>query len=70
MHYDTTIKRHTKNEAERAMADLEARGYYEVFPLTEFAKEGKTFTRDLYNRKVFQENIYSSIWISKMRRDK
>jgi hypothetical protein len=63
-----TIKRQRKSEAEKAIEDLEKRGYRVVFPLTEFSKEGKIFDRDSYNRRVFQGNITSSIWMAKLQK--
>lgn len=69
MFHDTTIKRFTEKEGLQAVADLKARGFYELVPLTEIKKEGKIFTRDSYNRKVFQDHIHSSVWQAKMRRE-
>ena len=63
-----TIRRQRKHEAEQAIKDLEDRGFEIVFPLTEFARDGKTFDRDSFNRKIFVENTFSSCWIAQMRK--
>lgn len=69
MSHITTIRRQRKQEAEQAIKDLEKRGFIVTFPLTEFSRDGKKFTTDSYNRKIFQENTYSSVWIAKLRRE-
>jgi hypothetical protein len=66
---DTVIRRQRKHEAEMAVDDLIKRGFKVVFPLTEFSREGKTFSTDSYNRKIFQNNTYSSCWMAKLRRE-
>lgn len=63
-----TIRRQRKHEAEMAIADLEKRGFEVVYPLTEFRSDGKTFTRDSYNRKIFVENTEWGYWIAKLRK--
>ncbi|WML38684.1 hypothetical protein RCG19_15965 [Neobacillus sp. OS1-2] len=63
------IRRQRKYEAEQAIKDLEARGFILVYPLTELKRDGKTFTRDSFNRKIFVENTESSCWIAKLKRD-
>ncbi|MCM3411481.1 hypothetical protein [Metabacillus litoralis] len=62
------IRRQRKAEAEQAIKDLEERGYEVIFPLTEFASDGKLFDRDSYNRRIFVENTQHSCWIAKLRR--
>lgn len=62
------IQRQDKAEAERAIADLEQRGFEVIFPLTQVSREGKVFDRDSYNRRIFQENVSSSIWKAKLRK--
>ncbi len=62
------IHRQRKHEAERAIQDLEKRGYEVVFPLTEIHKDGKKFKTDSYNRKIFMENTFASVWVAKLRR--
>lgn len=61
------IRRQRKQEAERAIADLEKRGYELVHPLTEQSHFGKTFSTDGY-RKLFVENTHASCWMAKLRR--
>lgn len=60
------IHRQRKYEAEQAIRDLEKRGYMVVFPLTSFSRDGKTFDRDNFNRKIFVENTHTTCWIAKM----
>jgi hypothetical protein len=67
---DTIIRRQRKHEAEQAISDLEKRGFRIVFPLTELSHAGKSFTTDSYNRKIFQQNTFSSCWAATMRREK
>jgi hypothetical protein len=67
---DTVIRRQKRHEAEQAIKDLEARGFRIVFPLTEVTRDGKQFQTDYYNRKIFQNNTFSSCWICSMRREK
>lgn len=62
------IRRQHKHEAEKAISDLEKRGFEVVFPLTELKSDGKTFTRDRFNRKIFVENTESSCWIAKLKK--
>ncbi len=62
------IRRRKKHEAEQAVKDLEERGFTLVFPITEQTKEGKRFTTDSLNRKIFQENTFSTCWVAKLRR--
>jgi hypothetical protein len=64
----TTVTRRYKHEAEMAIDDLEKRGFKVVYPLTELSREGKRFSSDEYNRKVFLENTYSSCWIARLER--
>jgi hypothetical protein len=65
---DVIIHRPHKHEAEMAISDLEKRGYILTYNLTEIKKDGKTFTRDSFNRRIFVENTGSSCWIAKLRR--
>ncbi len=65
---DVIIRRQRRREAEQAVKDLIDRGYIEIFPLTEFRRDGKIFDRDAFNRQVFRENTFSSCWIAKMRK--
>jgi hypothetical protein len=60
------VRRQEKHEAELAIKDLVDRGYIVVYPITQIKKDGKTFDRDSYNRKVFVENTQSSCWIAKL----
>jgi hypothetical protein len=62
------IHRQRKYEAEQAISDLEKRGFEVIFPLTELKNDGKTFTRDSFNRKIFVENTESSCWVAKLRK--
>jgi hypothetical protein len=64
----TTVTRRYKHEAEMAINDLEKRGFKVVYPLTELSREGKRFSSDKYNRKIFLENTSSSCWIAKLER--
>lgn len=65
---DVIIRRQRRHEAEQAVSDLIDRGYVEIFPLTEFSRDGKTFDRDSFNRRIFRENIFTSCWVAKMRK--
>jgi muramoyltetrapeptide carboxypeptidase LdcA involved in peptidoglycan recycling len=67
---DVTIHRQFKHEAEKAISDLEKRGFEVVFPLTELKRDGKRFKSDAFNRKIFIENTFSSCWIAKLRKVK
>jgi hypothetical protein len=62
------IRRQRKHEAEQAITDLIKRGFTVVYPLTELKRDGKTFTRDSFNRKIFVENTESSCWIAKLKK--
>ncbi|WP_433958874.1 hypothetical protein [Cytobacillus horneckiae] len=62
------IHRQRKHEAERAIADLQKRGFEVIFPLTEFKRDGKRYDRDNRNRPVFSENTFSSVWMAKLRK--
>jgi hypothetical protein len=62
------IRRQHKEEAEQAIKDLVERGFEVIFPLTEFTRDGKRFSTDSYNRKIFQENTFSSCWIAKLKK--
>jgi hypothetical protein len=62
------IRRQREYEAIQAIKDLEERGYEVVYPLTEMKRDGKQFTRDSFNRKIFVQNIGSSCWIAKLRK--
>jgi hypothetical protein len=67
---ETTITRKHKHEAERAIKDLEERGFIITYPLTE--KSANMTTRGSYNyRRSRYESIGASVanaWICKMRR--
>jgi hypothetical protein len=63
-----TIRRQFKHEAEMAIADLKKRGFEVIYPLAELKSDGKTFTRDRYNRRIFVENTEWSCWIAKLRK--
>jgi len=62
------IRRQHEHEAIQAIKDLEKKGFEVIFPLTEFASEGKIFDRDNFNRRFFVENTHSSCWVAKMRK--
>lgn len=62
------IRRQYEHEAIQAIKDLEERGFAVVFPLTEIKRDGKQFTRDSFNRKIFVQNIGSSCWIAKLKK--
>ncbi|WP_078434249.1 hypothetical protein [Metabacillus halosaccharovorans] len=62
------IHRRKKEEAARAILDLEKRGFEVIYPLTEFTTDGKTFDRDNFNRRIFVENTISTCWVAKMRK--
>jgi hypothetical protein len=62
------IRRQRKHEAEQAIADLLKRGFEVVYPLTEIKRDGKQFSRDSFNRKIFVQNIGSSCWVAKLRK--
>jgi hypothetical protein len=62
------IRRQYEHEAIQAIKDLEDRGFEVVYPLTEIKKDGKQFTRDSFNRKIFVQNIGSSCWIAKLQK--
>ncbi|MBT2735163.1 hypothetical protein [Bacillus sp. ISL-7] len=66
--FPVTIHRQRKHEAEQAIKDLEERGFVLIYPLTELKSDGKTFTRDSFNRKIFVENTESSCWVAKLRK--
>ncbi|MEH7157515.1 hypothetical protein [Neobacillus drentensis] len=66
--FPVVIRRQRKYEAEQAIKDLEDRGFVLIYPLTEFRSDGKTFTRDSFNRKIFVENTESSCWVAKLRK--
>lgn len=66
--FPVVVHRQFKHEAEQAISDLEKRGFEIVFPLTEFKRDGKTFTRDSFNRRIFVENTESSSWIAKLKK--
>lgn len=65
---DIVIRRQREHEAIQAIKDLEDRGYEVIYPLTELKRDGKQFTRDSYNRKIFVQNIGNSCWIAKLRK--
>ena len=65
---DIPITRRTEKEALQAIKDLEARGFVVVFPLTEVSRDGKTFSRDSYGRRIFQSNNFTSCWKAVMRK--
>lgn len=55
-------------EIDAAIEELEKRGFKLIYgPVAEY-KEGKSFTRDRYNRKIFVENIESDIWVAQMQK--
>ncbi|MEH7249210.1 hypothetical protein V7114_20835 [Neobacillus niacini] len=62
------IRRQYEHEARQAIADLLERGFEITYPLTEIKRDGKRFTTDSFNRKIFVENIGSSCWIAKLRK--
>jgi hypothetical protein len=62
------ITRRRKREAEQAIDDLLKRGYTIIYPLTENTRDGKQFTTDSFNRRIFQNNTFSSYWRAKLRR--
>jgi hypothetical protein len=62
------ITRRHKHEAEQAIKDLEKRGFKVIYPLTEITNNGKQFTRDMFNRKIFVQNTFSSIWKAKLQK--
>jgi hypothetical protein len=66
--FPVVVRRQRKYEAEQAIKDLEDRGFVLIYPLTELKSDGKTFTRDSFNRKIFVENTESSCWIAKLRK--
>jgi hypothetical protein len=66
--FPVTIRRQQKHEAETAIADLEKRGFEVIYPLTELKSDGKTFTRDRYNRRIFVENTEWGCWVAKLRK--
>jgi hypothetical protein len=64
-----TIRRRRKEEALQAISDLEKRGFQISYPLTEKSFDGKVFTTDSYQRKIFQQNTHSSSWICQMKKE-
>lgn len=66
---DVTIRRQFKHEAVQAISDLEKRGFRIIYPLTELKRDDKRFTRNSKNFMVFVENVGSSCWVAKMRRE-
>lgn len=64
----TVIHRRKREEAEKAIKDLEARGFVVTFPLEEIKSSGKVFNRDSYNRHVFKHNTQSSCWRAQLER--
>jgi hypothetical protein len=66
--FPVVIRRQREGEAKQAIKDLEERGFVLIYPLTELKRDGKTFTRDSFNRKIFVENTESSCWIAKLMR--
>lgn len=65
----TTVTRRQKHEAEQAIADLQARGFELVAPMKELTSEGKQFTRDSYNRRIFVGNTLSRCYTAMLRRE-
>lgn len=65
----TRITRRQKHEAEQAIADLQARGFELVAPMKELSSDGKQFTRDSYNRRIFVGNTLSRCYTAKLRRE-
>lgn len=65
---DTIIRRQRKHEAEQAISDLLERGFIIIKPLAEVTRDGKTFSRDSYGRRIFQGNNFTSCWTAVMRR--
>ena len=63
------IRRANEKEVYTAIEELEKRGFTLVSGPTSISKEGKHFTRDYqYNRKIFQENIHSTVWYAKLQK--
>jgi hypothetical protein len=65
---DTIIHRRKKKEAEMAIADLLKRGFIIIKDLEEVTRDGKTFSRDSYGRRIFQQNNFTSCWVAVMRK--
>ncbi|MDP4087434.1 MAG: hypothetical protein Q8934_22990 [Bacillota bacterium] len=65
---DTIIRRQRKSEAEMAIADLLERGFIIIKPLQEITRDGKTFSRDSYGRRNFQQNNFTSCWMAVLRK--
>lgn len=57
-----------ENEINAAIEELQGRGFKLIYgPVAEY-KEGKSFTRDRYNRKLFIQNIESDIWVAQLQK--
>jgi hypothetical protein len=65
---DTIIRQQRKHEAEQAISDLLERGFIIIKPLQEVTRDGKTFSRDSYGRRIFQQNNFTSCWMAVMRK--
>jgi hypothetical protein len=65
---DTIIHRQRKHEAEMAINDLLNRGFVIIKDLEEVKRDGKTFSRDSYGRRIFQQNTFTSCWTAVLRK--
>jgi hypothetical protein len=65
---DTVIHRQRKHEAIQAIEDLKSRGFIIIKDLEEITRDGKTFSRDSYGRRIFQSNNFTSCWVAVMRK--
>jgi hypothetical protein len=68
MEQNVTIHRRHKHEAEQAISDILERGYTIIYDLEQVSRDGKSFSRDSFGRRVFQQNTFSSCWVAKLRR--
>lgn len=64
----TIIHRQTRKEAEQAIKDLLERGFIIIKDLEEVTRDGKTFSRDGYGRRIFQSNHFTSCWTAVLRK--
>jgi hypothetical protein len=65
---DTIIHRQKKKEALQAIDDLLKRGFIIIKDLEEVTRDGKTFSRDSYGRRIFQGNNFTSCWTAVLRK--
>lgn len=60
------LHRQRQYEMEQAVKDLESRGYKVIYGPEIKTRDGKSFSRDDYGRRVFQRNTFSSCWVAKL----